>query len=226
MNKRSVLVVASHPDDEVLGCGGTIAKHSAKGDSVAVLFLADGVAARNPAEFGQAADGRRYAAETACGLLGATDLTFLPYPDNQLDQVPLLQLAQEIEKVISRLQPGIVYTHHSGDVNIDHRRTHDAVITACRPQPGFSVRRVLFFEVASSTEWRPPNSMPPFAPQWFNDVSEYLPLKLKALEVYADELRAYPHSRSIEAVEHLARWRGASVGVRAAEAFELGREIA
>lgn len=226
MNKQSVLVVASHPDDEVLGCGGSIAKHCAQGYSVAVLFMADGVAARNPEADSQATVGRRRAAEAACGLLGATDLTFLPYPDNQLDQVPLLQLAQEIEKVVSRLQPEIVYTHHSGDVNIDHCRTHDAVITACRPQPGFPVRRLLFFEVVSSTEWRPPNSRPPFAPQWFNDVSEFLPLKLKALETYADEMRAYPHSRSVEAVEHLARWRGATVGVRAAEAFELGREIA
>lgn len=226
MIKRSVLVVASHPDDEVLGCGGSIARHCAQGDSVAVLFMADGVAARSPEAASQAAAGRHRAAEAACGLLGATDLTFLPYPDNQLDRVPLLQLAQEIEKVVSRLQPTIVYTHHQGDVNIDHRRTHDAVITACRPQPGFPVRRLLFFEVVSSTEWRPPNSLPPFAPQWFNDVSAFLPLKLKALEAYAEEMRVYPHSRSIEAVEHLARWRGASVGVAAAEAFELGREIA
>lgn len=226
MTKRSVLVVASHPDDEVLGCGGSIAKHSAQGDSVAVLFMADGVAARNPVASSQATVGRRRAAESACSLLGATDLTFLPYPDNQLDQVPLLQLAQEIEKVVSRLQPEIVYTHHSSDVNVDHRRTHDAVITACRPQPGYPVRRLLFFEVVSSTEWRPPSSLPPFAPQWFSDVSEYLQLKLEALEAYAEEMRAYPHSRSIEAVEHLARWRGATVGVTAAEAFELGREIA
>ncbi len=226
MNKHSVLVVASHPDDEVLGCGGSIARHCAQGDDVAVLFLADGVAARSPGAADQAAARRRRAAEAACGLLGVTDLTFLPYPDNQLDTVPLLQLAQEIENVVSRLRPAIVYTHHHGDVNIDHRRTHDAVITACRPQPGFPVRRLLFFEVVSSTEWRPPNSLPPFAPQWFNDVSAFLPLKLKALEAYAEEIRAYPHSRSIEAVEHLARWRGASVGVGAAEAFELGREIA
>lgn len=226
MNSRSVLVIASHPDDEVLGCGGTIARHCAEGDSVAVLFMADGVASRSPEMLGQAAARRRCAAETACSLLGTTDITFLPYPDNQLDQVPLLELAQEIEKAVGRLRPEIVYTHHSGDVNIDHRRTHDAVITACRPQPGFPVRRLLFFEVASSTEWRPPNSLPPFAPQWFNDVSGFLALKLKALEVYADEMRAYPHPRSVEAVEHLARWRGATVGVDAAEAFELGREVA
>lgn len=221
----SVLVVASHPDDEVLGCGGTIARHCAQGDRVAVLFMADGVGAR-PEMLDQALLRRRRGAETACGLLGTTDITFLPYPDNQLDQVPLLELAQEIEKAVGRLRPEIVYTHHAGDVNIDHRRTHDAVITACRPQPGFPVRRLLFFEIASSTEWRPPNSLPPFAPQWFNDVSGFLALKLKALEAYAEEMRPYPHPRSVEAVEHLARWRGATVGVEAAEAFELGREVA
>lgn len=226
MSNRSILIVASHPDDEVLGCGGTIAKHCAEGDSVAVLFMADGVASRSPEVLDQATLGRRRAAETACGLLGATDITFLPYPDNQLDQVPLLVLAQEIEKAVDRLRPEIVYTHHSGDVNIDHRRTHDTVITACRPQPGFPVRRLLFFEIASSTEWRPPNSLQPFSPQWFNDISGFLALKLQALEAYTEEMRAYPHPRSVKAVEHLARWRGASVGVDAAEAFELGRELA
>lgn len=225
MSNNSVLIVGSHPDDEALGCGGTIAKHCAEGDNVAVLFMTDGVGARSPEMLDQAALGRRCAAERACGVLGVTDITFLPYPDNQLDQVPLLVLAKEIEKVIARMKPEIVYTHYHGDVNIDHRRTHDAVITACRPQPGFPVRRLLFFEIPSSTEWRPPNSLPPFAPQWFNDISGFLVLKLKALEAYSEEMRSFPHSRSIEAVEHLARWRGASVGLAAAEAFELGREI-
>jgi LmbE family N-acetylglucosaminyl deacetylase len=123
------------------------------------------------------------------------------------------------------LRPEIVYTHHCGDVNVDHRRTHDAVITACRPQPGFPVKRLLFFEIASSTEWSPPNSRRPFEPQWFNDISAFLEVKLKALKSYGSEIRSYPHPRSIEAVDYLTRWRGACVGVTAAEAFELGREL-
>jgi LmbE family N-acetylglucosaminyl deacetylase len=226
MNNRSILVVVSHPDDEVLGCGGTIAKHCAEGHSVAVLFIADGVTSRHRFEIlEQHVLDRRRAAETASGILGVSDITFLPHRDNQLDQVPLLVLAQDIEKTVGRLRPEIIYTHHSGDVNIDHRCTHDAVITACRPQPGFSVKRVLFFETLSSTEWRPPSSMRPFAPNWFNDISAFLDQKRRALEAYAEELRPYPHPRSVEAVEYLARWRGASVGLAAAEAFELGREV-
>ena len=226
MKNRSVLVVASHPDDEVLGCGGTIAKHRAEGASVAILFMADGVGSRGVQMVNQSdCNQRREAAKSACGLLGATDLIFLPYPDNQLDQVPLLALTQEVEKTVNRLRPEIVYTHHCGDVNVDHRRTHDAVITACRPQPGFPVKRLLFFEIASSTEWSPPNSHRPFEPQCFNDISAFLEVKLKALKLYGSEVRPYPHPRSIEAVEYLTRWRGATVGVMAAEAFELGREL-
>lgn len=225
MSKRTVLVVAAHPDDEVLGCGATIAKHCAQGDTVAIVFLADGVTSRDPQDHEQSALRRRQAAEHACALLGATDLTFLPYPDNQLDQVTLLTLVQEIEKLIERLSPQIVYTHHNGDVNIDHRVAHDAVIAACRPQPGFPVKRLLFFETPSSTEWRPAASMQSFSPQCFSDISDFLDIKLQALKIYTEELRPFPHPRSLEAVEHLARWRGASSGFKAAEAFALGREL-
>lgn len=117
-------------------------------------------------------------------------------------------------------------------MNIDHQITHHAVVTACRPQPGNSIKRLLFFEVPSSTEWHPPSSSPPFIPNWYEDISNagkdhgsFLDLKQKALEAYATEMRPWPHARSFEAVEHLARWRGANVGVKAAEAFVLGREI-
>ncbi len=224
MSDNSVLIVAAHPDDEVLGCGGTIARHRSAGDRVTVLIMADGISSRG-ASAGTALAERQRAARLANERLGVEDLTLLAYPDNRMDSVALLDVIQDIERVIERCQPAVVYTHHSGDVNIDHSRTHHAVIAACRPQPGHGVRTLLFFETPSSTEWRPPGSLPPFAPNWFTDISATLSVKLEAMAAYAAELRDFPHPRSHSAVEHLARWRGASVGLPAAEAFELGRLI-
>lgn len=225
--KTNVLAVVAHPDDEVLGCGATLARHVDEGAQVAVLILADGVTSR---EVGMSKTQsiiveRHKAARRACARLGVNDVTLLVHPDNRMDEVALLDIVQEIESVQKRCQPSIVYTHHAGDVNIDHRRVHDAVVAACRPLPSAVVRQLLFFETPSSSEWRPPASMSPFAPNWFVDVSHYLPKKLAALSEYAEELRAFPHPRSIEAVEHLARWRGATVGCAAAEAFELGWRV-
>ena len=116
-------------------------------------------------------------------------------------------------------------THFAKDLNIDHRVTHEAVITACRPQPGQSVERMLSFEVPSSTEWQSPGVEYPFVPNWFEEISGTLALKMKALKAYKSEMRQWPHVRSLQAVEHLARWRGASVGVEAAEAFMLIRNV-
>lgn len=227
MNKKSILVVAAHPDDEVLGCGGSIARHTRRGDTVSVLILADGVGGRIHAEpcFDKELSERRACAERANAVLGVNNLTLLAYPDNCMDTVPLLKSVQDIEQAIARYKPCVVYTHHASDVNIDHRCVHDAVIAACRPQPGHCVRQLLFFETPSSTEWRPPASQVSFSPNWFVDISGTLSVKLQALAAYASELREFPHPRSLAAVEHLARWRGASAGFPAAEAFSLGRMI-
>jgi LmbE family N-acetylglucosaminyl deacetylase len=225
MSASSILVVAAHPDDEVLGCGGTIARHARAADRVTVLIMADGVGSRGIEPAGRPLDERRAGARRASQILGVHDLILLSYPDNQMDTIPLLQLVKEVEAVIGKCSPTVVYTHHRDDVNVDHTRTHEAVIAACRPQPGRPVERLLFFETASSTEWRPPASGAPFAPNWFTDISETLPVKLAALAAYGTELRDFPHSRSMAAIEHLARWRGAAAGVAAAEAFELGRMI-
>jgi LmbE family N-acetylglucosaminyl deacetylase len=146
-------------------------------------------------------------------------------PDNRMDCVDMLDVVQQIEESVQRHKPCTVLTHNAGDVNIDHRIVHDAVIAACRPQPGHCVKKLLFFEVPSSTEWRPAASAPVFSPNFFVDISATLARKLKALEAYASELREFPHPRSLQAVSALARWRGASVGVMAAEAFMLGREV-
>ena len=225
----SVVIVAAHPDDEVLGCGGSIARHADAGDHVQVLIVAEGATSRQQQRDRGQVDTElselAYAAQKAGEILGSTGVELLDLPDNRLDSIDRLDLVKLIEARIERYQPKIVYTHHAGDVNIDHRRLHEAVVTACRPTPGHSVKRLLSFEVASSTEWQPPGSAPAFQPNWFVDISEQWDRKRLALEAYASEMRPWPHARSIQALEHLARWRGAQVGVQAAEAFCLLRQL-
>ena len=225
----SILVVAAHPDDEVLGCGGTIARHSDAGDHVQVLIVAEGATARQ--EHYQDCQAREklstlsQAAKMAGLILGTTSVELLNLPDNRLDSINRLDLAKLIEVWIQRCYPSIVYVHHAGDVNVDHRRLHEAVITACRPKPGHVVRRLLSFEISSSTEWQTPGSGPTFRPNLFVDISRQWERKRQALDAYVSEMRPWPHARSTQAVEHLARWRGAQVGVPAAEAFCLLREL-
>jgi LmbE family N-acetylglucosaminyl deacetylase len=225
----SVLVVAAHPDDEVLGCGGTIARHADAGDVIHVLIAAEGATSRQQrrdrGEATEALSALAEAARLATAILGATGVELLDLPDNRLDSLDRLDLVKIIEERIAIHQPSIVYTHHAGDVNVDHRRLHEAVVTACRPTPAHAVKRLLSFEVASSSEWQPSGSAPPFQPNWFVDISSQWQRKRSALESYASEMRPWPHARSMEALEHLARWRGAQVGVQAAEAFTLLRQL-
>jgi len=219
-NAQRILVVAALPDNEVLGCGGTIARHADVGDQVQLLIVAEGATSRQQQRDRSQAtvdlSALALAAQRAASILGATGVEFLDLPDNRLDS---LDLIKQIEERIDRHQPQAVYVHHAGDVNVDYRRLHEAVVTACRPTPGHPVRRLHSFEVASSTKWQPPGSAPAFQPNWFVDISAQWPRKREALEAYASEMRLWPHARSSEAVEHLARWRGAQVGVEAAEAI-------
>jgi LmbE family N-acetylglucosaminyl deacetylase len=224
----SILILAAHPDDEVLGCGGTIAKLADEGAIIHVAFLADGVYSRSGESVVQQDElqVRRVAAQNACDILGVKSVSFGEFPDNRMDTVALLDITKALEKLIVEYMPEVVFTHHAGDVNIDHRRTHEAAVTACRPQCGHPVKTLLCFEVPSSTEWQLPGSGAIFAPNWFVDISDTLDRKFAALDNYAAELRDWPHPRSRQGVEHLARWRGATVGVDAAEAFMLGRQLA
>lgn len=224
----SVLIVAAHPDDEVLGCGGTIARLVKEGCSVHVLLMADGENSRasnkmsvDPSLVAE----RNSSAQKASGILGCSSVHNLMLPDNRLDGVELLDLVKPIESHIEQHRPSTVFTHHAGDVNIDHRIVHEAILTACRPQPGHPVKELFFFEVPSSTEWRPAGSAYPFIPNYFVDISSTMETKMKALEAYSAELREFPHPRSLKAIEALARWRGATSGVEAAEAFMLGRKL-
>jgi LmbE family N-acetylglucosaminyl deacetylase len=218
---RKILVVAAHPDDEVLGCGGTIRRHVEDGDSVHVVLMADGETSRGSIAM-ENIEARKVAATKAKEILGISSVINFDFEDNKMDDICLLQVIQSLEEVISKVQPSVIYTHHYGDLNIDHRLTQQAVMTACRPIPGACVKEIYGFEVLSSTEWSL-NSMIPFAPTYFVDISSQLKIKMQATEAYAEEMLGTPHSRSIEHVEILARHRGYQVGANAAEAFEVYR---
>ncbi len=218
------MAIVAHPDDEVLGCGGALALHAARGDDVSIVILADGESSRAGDAVNRIGE-RERAARLATSILGAERVSLHGLPDNQLDTRSRLELAKLVEGHISDFKPVTVYTHHCGDVNIDHRLVHEAVVTACRPQAGHPVNTLLFFEIPSSTEWQVPGSAPAFVPNWFVDISAVAEVKRKALQAYDGEIRPWPHPRSYQGVEHLARWRGATVGCAAAEAFVLGRKI-
>lgn len=222
---RTVLVVAAHPDDEVLGCGGTIARHAAGGDVVHLLFMTNGEDARGNVPAGHV-EARRQAARAAAALLGAQPPVLLDFPDNRMDSLALLDVVQAVERQIAAVTPDVIYTHHGGDLNVDHRVVHQAVLTACRPQAWSPVQALYAFAVPSSSEWAGPGIGPAFQPTRFVDISGHQPAKRAALEAYASEMRPFPHSRSLEGVAALDCWTGAMVGMAAAEGFMVLRELA
>jgi len=221
--KQNVLVVAAHADDEALGCGGTITKHIANGDTVTVIFMTNGVSSRLNSSTADE-NNRQSAMKQALETLGVCNYRCFDFPDNQMDTVPLLSIVKSIENVITEFQPSIVYSHFAHDLNIDHRITHQAVLTACRPIKGCSVKKILSFEILSSTEWQSP-TLPSFQAQYIVDISQYWHKKEQALLCYQEELRDFPHSRSLACIEALATLRGASHGFAKAEAFQVERII-
>lgn len=228
MNKK-ILVVAAHPDDEVLGVGGTILCHSRNGDIVHIMIMAEGITSRSEKRNMESVNNELAELHVKCKkvseLLGAEKLIVCKFSDNRMDGIELLDVVKEIEKEINLFRPDIVYTHHAGDVNIDHTITHNAVITACRSLPGCSVRTILFFETLSSTEWQMQTSDKVFYPNWFVDISETFEEKQNVLHLYESEMREFPHPRSYKTVENLAHFRGSTIGTEYAEAFMLGRNI-
>lgn len=226
---RKILVVAAHPDDEVLGCGGAILKHIESGDIVHTIIMAEGLTSRDCCRdvVGRADElsELHQTAKKVADFMGVEKLIMNNFSDNRMDSVALLDVVKIIEREVDEFQPDIVYTHHAGDVNVDHRVTHDAVITACRSLPGEPVREILFFETLSSTEWQMMTADKIFQPNVYVDITKQIDKKIKVLELYSSEMREYPHPRSYEGVKILALYRGLTVGCKYSEAFMLGRSI-
>jgi len=215
----NVLALVAHGDDEALGCGGTLAKHAARGDRVWLITMADGVSSR-----GQGGKGRRDAGVfKSCDILGITMLHQFDFRDNQLDSYPLLELVQAVESKVAGKPIDRVYTHSPTDLNVDHRIVHDVALTVFRPVAGQTVSTILAFETLSASHWNGPGAV--FSPQLFVDVSSYWEKKINALQAYDSELRSFPHARSLTAVEALARFRGTVAGLPLAEAFEVIRVV-
>jgi len=223
-----VLVVAAHPDDEILGCGATAARLVAEGHEVHFAILGEGMTSRNTqradADLGQLEDLRRYA-HAAAAKVGVKSLGLHGLPDNRLDTVPLLDIVKIVEELVNRHSPAVIYTHHGGDLNVDHGVVHRAVLTATRPTAGCPVREIYAFEVPSSTEWAFQRIEPAFRPNVFVDITRTLETKIAAMECYESETRKFPHPRSPEALRAAAMRWGSVAGCAAAEAFELVRSV-
>jgi len=209
---KRVLVVAAHPDDEVLGCGATMSLLSHQGKTVFVLLLSKGRI------FGTE-DPIKYLQDIGV-ILNLSSIKILEFPDNEFDSVPLLDIINEIEKVIGEIRPDAVITHWPYDLNVDHQLTSMAVRTAVRPVHEENVKRLLYFPILSSTEWSMGEEFKPnFA---FNVGGSNIEKKIEAMKIYKSELRAFPHPRSIEGIRIQAQWWGMRFGCESAEAFEIG----
>ena len=219
VGQTNVVVVAAHPDDEVLGVGGTIQKHIRKGRSVTVVYVNDGF-------YGEIDDDRilskRKNATDAMNTLGVTDIVFLGFRGLRLDTYEKCLLNSALSNTFQKIKPKIVYTHHWGDVNFDHEVVFDMTIVACRPHRGMIIDALYTYETLSSTEWAAPNRDSSFLPNTFEILDdEAVSLKVAALEQYVTEIFDYPHPRSSEGIRVLAQQRGLMISERYAEAFHL-----
>lgn len=222
-----ILIVAAHPDDELLGCGGMIARYSEAGVQFRILFIGEGSTCRysDPMcnEAREAICVRNAQAEAALDVLGVDDITFGNITCGRFDQYPIIEMTKMIERSILEFSPTAVFTHSTCDSNNDHRITHNATLIATRPLPGSDVLDVFTYEVPSSTEWR---FLEASTPNSFIALSQqHIEQKWRALSEYGAEMRAYPFPRSEQGIEVLARFRGMQVGTEFAEAFTLVRSI-
>lgn len=213
----NALVIAAHPDDELLGSGGTLKKLINHGYKVFTVIFAKG---RIEAE-----QNMKQNVELANKYLGIEETIFLEYPNLLLETYPLHVINKEIEFLVAKYEPSIIFTHHYGDINIDHQILFQAVLTAIRPLPGKKAIELLCFETVSSSEWSQQTNDKSFKPNYYVDITDTIDIKLESLQFYDVEMRPFPHPRSYKGVEHLARVRGMTIGVEYAEAFEIIRRI-
>lgn len=212
------LVIAPHPDDEVLGCGGTIAKFARRGIRVAVCIATEAYEPEWTKKFIAA---RPKEIARAHAALGVKKTFFLGLPTVKLDTLPQKDISAKIRQVIEEFRPDTLFIPHRGDLHYDHRLLHESALVAARPLAGNPVRTILAYETLSETEW----GVEPFVPQLYEDISGTLPIKQKAMRAYSTEMRPFPHPRSAEAMEALAKKRGSEAGLLAAEAFVVVRSI-
>ena len=224
----NVLVIAAHPDDEVLGCGGTIARLASEGHTISILILGEGITSRYPNRSVLPTDeisALHANSREVARLCGAREVELHDFPDNRFDTVPLLEVVKVINASIERVQPEIVFTQHGGDLNGDHATTFRATLIATRPVQGQSVRAVYGYEVASSSEWAFGQFAPIFVPNVFWNIESFVEVKIAAMQLYDSEARHFPHPRSPESLRARAVHWGTVVGCNAAEAFVLVREV-
>jgi LmbE family N-acetylglucosaminyl deacetylase len=224
---KKILVIAAHPDDEILGVGGTVLKHSVNGDECFALILGEGITSRyDKRELADSIKVEKLHEDTykAGEIIGYKKIYMENLPDNRFDSIPLLDVVKIIEKYIEDIKPDIIYTHFGGDLNIGHKITFEAVLTASRPIGQEYVKEIYAFETVSSTEWNF-NGMDGFKPNYFVDITETLDMKLKAMECYKSELKEFPHPRSNKNLKASALKWGSVVSRMYAEAFQVVRII-
>ncbi len=224
---KNVLIIAAHPDDEILGVGGTVRRLADEGVCVRAVIVAEGLTSRsdkrmdtNQLELVELQKDARAAANE----VGYTSIDFCGFPDNRMDEVDLLDIIKVVNSFIEKYHPDTIFTHHHGDLNIDHQKTCEAVLTACRPVKDYCVERIYAFETPSSTEWNFHYSEP-FCPNVFFNVTDTLESKIRGMACYRTESTEYSHPRSAQALRALGQYRGSNVGIKMAEGFELLREV-